>query len=301
MLQALLDDLVELDGVEVLTTRDARFPPLPSCIESIEIHETDDVWQQWDRCIQQSDAVWPVAPESGGVLGRLSWLAARHDKPLFGCSPQAVEVAASKLETARMLAIQGVSVVPTYPARKTLPDWPGAWVLKPDDGAGCEDTRWFPDFVTLQAWLVKGGGWTHHVAQPYLSGLPASLSMLCRDGRAWLLSCNRQLVTLQEGNFSYDGSIVNGMKQYWNTCDLIAAEVAAAIPGLAGYVGIDVLIDEGRVTVLEVNPRLTTSYAGLRRAIGCNPARLVVDLFYNDNFQLPPMMARDVVEILLHA
>jgi predicted ATP-grasp superfamily ATP-dependent carboligase len=30
--------------------------------------------------------------------------------------------------------------------------------------------------------------------------------------------------------------------------------------------------------VIEVNPRLTTSYAGLYRAIGINPAQLVLDL-----------------------
>ncbi len=30
--------------------------------------------------------------------------------------------------------------------------------------------------------------------------------------------------------------------------------------------------------VIEVNPRLTTSYAGLHRAIGINPAQLVLEL-----------------------
>jgi predicted ATP-grasp superfamily ATP-dependent carboligase len=34
--------------------------------------------------------------------------------------------------------------------------------------------------------------------------------------------------------------------------------------------------------VLEVNPRLTTSYVGLRRAIGVNPAGLVLRLLQQD-------------------
>jgi predicted ATP-grasp superfamily ATP-dependent carboligase len=43
-------------------------------------------------------------------------------------------------------------------------------------------------------------------------------------------------------------------------------------------VGIDLVdTDEGPV-VLEVNPRLTTSYVGLADTIGTNPAGLVLDL-----------------------
>jgi predicted ATP-grasp superfamily ATP-dependent carboligase len=71
------------------------------------------------------------------------------------------------------------------------------------------------------------------------------------------------------------------------------------MPGLAGYVGVDLIVGENAITVLEVNPRLTTSYAGLRRAIGANPARLVLDLLYNEHFILPPDMTCQVVPIAL--
>ena len=53
------------------------------------------------------------------------------------------------------------------------------------------------------------------------------------------------------------------------------------------------------MTVLEINPRLTTSYVGLRRAMDCNPAQLVLDMFYNAAFERPLTMARNVVEISL--
>ena len=43
-------------------------------------------------------------------------------------------------------------------------------------------------------------------------------------------------------------------------------------PGLRGWVGVDFLWDEvySRVTILDVNPRLTTSYIGLRALARCN-------------------------------
>lgn len=299
MLQALLDDLAELPQVEVLTSRDARLPPLTSSAEVVRIGRDEDAWQCWERCIRQADALWPIAPESGGVLERLSGLAMQHGKCLLGSLPQAVAQAASKRKTLAALCGGGVAVAPTFRPQEIFPGWLGPWVGKPDDGVGCEDTRRFADTAALTAWLRRNGRMRSHIVQPYLPGTAASLSMICRGGEAWLLSCNRQLVDLQEDRFSYHGSVLNGMAQHWEDFQRIAGHVARAIPGLAGYVGVDVLVDEGEITVLEVNPRLTTSYAGLRRAMGCNPARLVLDLLYNGDFQFPPIIAHNVVEISL--
>ena len=51
-----------------------------------------------------------------------------------------------------------------------------------------------------------------------------------------------------------------------------------AIPGLWGYVGVDLMLAKEGPVVLEINPRLTTSYCGLRRALGINTAAMVLDL-----------------------
>ena len=57
-----------------------------------------------------------------------------------------------------------------------------------------------------------------------------------------------------------------------------AQRIAEALPGLWGYVGVDLVLSAAGPMVLEVNPRLTTSYAGLREAIGANPAAFVLQL-----------------------
>jgi predicted ATP-grasp superfamily ATP-dependent carboligase len=49
--------------------------------------------------------------------------------------------------------------------------------------------------------------------------------------------------------------------------------VADALPGLRGFVGIDLIWNEERGPVLiEVNPRVTTAYVGLSRRLGRNLA-----------------------------
>jgi predicted ATP-grasp superfamily ATP-dependent carboligase len=150
-------------------------------------------------------------------------------------------------------------------------------------------------------WL-KQGRLDSHVVQPWLPGEAASLSVLCRSGEAWLLSANRQLVTKNnEGVLSYHGSVLNGMLVHWQAFEHLAQQIAQVMPGLHGYVGVDVMVDGDTVTVLEINPRLTTSYVGLHQATGLNPAGLVLDLHYNRPMSDLNGLQRNVVEICLNA
>jgi predicted ATP-grasp superfamily ATP-dependent carboligase len=49
--------------------------------------------------------------------------------------------------------------------------------------------------------------------------------------------------------------------------------------------------------VLEVNPRLTSSYAGLRRALEANPAGLALDLLAPDTDPRRHRLARNRVPV----
>ena len=260
MLGALLADLVKLPEVELITISD---PSLFKC--------------RFNACLQAADAVWPLAPEAGGVLERLSRQVLRHKRILLGSKPAALRVAASKLRTARVLAKAGVAVAATYTAGQSLPDGNGAWVVKPDDGAGCLDTRIFPDAGSALAWIAASGV-AGYVLQPFIPGRLGSLSLLCCDGEAQVLSCNEQRIVVRDNQFHFLGTTVNSLSDCAGRFARLAQSVAAAIPGLWGHVGVDFVNAEHGVVVLEVNPRMTTSYCGLHASIGCNPAALVLDL-----------------------
>ncbi len=84
------------------------------------------------------------------------------------------------------------------------------------------------------------------------------------------------------------------------TCANSAPRIGAALPGLHGIVGVDYIATANGPVVVEVNPRLTTSYAGLRRSLGVNPAAFVAELIRDgavpDLPHLPPAIP---VEVLL--
>jgi predicted ATP-grasp superfamily ATP-dependent carboligase len=78
MLGTLVKDLGDVPGVEVVSTRDARLP-VPDCAAAFRpIGAGEDPWPVWRRLAGEVDAVWPVAPETGGALERLSEMAHRQ-------------------------------------------------------------------------------------------------------------------------------------------------------------------------------------------------------------------------------
>jgi predicted ATP-grasp superfamily ATP-dependent carboligase len=277
MLHALIADLAILPGIEVITTRDSSLPVLDFPV-SVSVVPSDRAFNQcFNGCIQAADAVWPIAPESSGILKRLSLRILRRKRILLGSRPAAVHVASSKLLTARKLAKAGIVVVDTYSPHEILPDRIDAWVVKPDDGVGCIETRIFQGAHRALAWIGAHGS-DGYVLQPFISGKPCSLSLLCCDGMAQVLSCNEQRIAVRNNQFHYLGSTVNRINGSTAEFDRLAQKIASAMPGLWGYVGVDFIMTENGAVVLEINPRLTTSYVGLHASIGSNPTELVLGL-----------------------
>lgn len=232
---------------------------------------------QFEACLQAADAVWPLAFESAGALEHLSREILRARRILLGSMPAAVQVAGSKLKLTQVLAEGGVATVATYSPHAAVPQDGGAWVVKPDDGAGCRHTMLFSDRAAALAWIRTNGA-DGYVLQPFVPGRPGSLSLICCDGAARVLSCNRERVAMRDNRFHVLGSLVNGLSDDEGALERLAQQVAAAIPGLWGYVGIDLILTGHGAVVLDVNPRLTAAYAGLHASIDRNPAGLVLDL-----------------------
>lgn len=301
MRDALLRDLAELPDVETVVVYDARLAAPTQAQIAIPVHAADDVHAVWSACVHEADATWLIAPETQGVLSILSAMVLDQGKPLLGCAPETIALMADKYQTYHALAVARIPAIATY----RVGEWPsateGTWVTKPDDGVGCADVRFHASTAGLRHWLGQHGD-EHTLIQPYVAGVAASLSMICRDGRAWLLSCNRQKVHIDAGGFHYAGSVVNELAPDWALCEALATQLAAAFPGLRGYIGVDVISTPQGLQVVEINPRLTTSYAGLHASIGCNPARLILDLLYNAQFheagfELPRQLSRRIVEV----
>jgi predicted ATP-grasp superfamily ATP-dependent carboligase len=234
-----------------------------------------------------AEAALVVAPEGGGVLERLCRRVERSGRLLLGPSARAVRLLADKHRTGTVLSAAGV---PTPRAR--LVRFAGAarelralhppLVLKPRDGCGCEGValvRRARDIPGALARVRRATARGDCVAQEHVAGTPASVSLVVSD-RVLDLGLNLQRLRRGPG-FTYLGG-----ETFWphplaaearRVARAAVAALAAACPGVRGYLGVDLVIGRDRVSVIEVNPRLTTSYVGLRRSIRDNIAGLLVD------------------------
>lgn len=259
MRRAVVADFGALPGVEVRYTLDSRYP---SRRGSLPIGPGEEAGR-FVELARTADAVLVIAPETSGVLAARERLLRRVGVPSLGGSPRAVETAGDKLAASRRLAVLGVPVVPTrrHGPRRSPPSQPS--VLKPRDGAGSIATVLVPPG---EPWPALGGGL---IAQPFLTGRPASAAaILSRCGSIRWIGAASQKVTIVAGRFAYRGGSVP--HRFPRALRAALTRALPDWPGLAGWVGIDYIWDPGRrrAVVLEVNPRLTTSYLGHRARLG---------------------------------
>ncbi len=287
MLRSLLSDISSIEAVDVLTLRDTAPRALRiSSRNTLQGLHPEELLETLDDCIEQADAVWPLAPESNGLLKAISEKTIQHNKILLGSTVSAVQASTSKYRNALVLQANGIKVVPTYRAQTPLPNDSHGWVVKPDDGAGCSDTHIFLHSKAAVDW-VAAHAQGDYVLQPYITGRPCNLSLLCRDGELLLMACNDQRVAVSDNQFHYMGSIVNSFDDADGEFKSLALRVLAAIPGLWGYVGIDFIVTEHGPVVLEVNPRMTVSHVGLRASLGLNPIQMMLDTIRGSKRNIP--------------
>jgi predicted ATP-grasp superfamily ATP-dependent carboligase len=271
MMCAKLRDLAGKFRLKLL--RDERLPISPAFSQAAEIlsvKRAQDFTSVWQSALEWAQMVWVTAPETDGILAALSEQVLKAGKKLLGSRPPAVRLAGDKLATLHRLAQAKVECVPAWKLEDFVGQVPPPWVIKPRDGVGCEGVVLVEDLdfsAFPRDWVI----------QPFLVGQPISLSAVFADGEAVLLSVNRQIVELREGHFHLHGCEVNAfaLEEHWQQ---LCRRIAVAIPGLWGYVGVDLVMTEKGAQVLEVNPRLTLSYAGLNSALGKSIGAWIVAL-----------------------
>lgn len=280
MLDALVSDCIALPDTELTVLLDDRIPcPYEASVKTVRIGLEDDLPSIWQRSIDENDAIWPIAPETDGLLLKLCSDIELAGKKLLNCPAKAVAFAGSKISVIQRLAQNGLPTVPTryfheWNEEKLFDATSGLYVVKPDDGAGCENSWLVSGYLPQVKEESKNG----FIVQPWIEGDALSLSILFDHGQSRLLSVNRQLIERSNQEFKLKGLEVNALSDSEGFWQALSDKIAGAMPELWGYAGIDLILTDRGPMILEINPRLTTSYAGLKSAIGINLAQSILDL-----------------------
>ncbi len=266
------------------------------------------------------DAVLLIAPECDGVLVSLLKAVQESDaspKLSLNLNWRLAEIFADKRMTDVWLRQHGIATIPTRTidnttaevlrstARQnsfiesvTQTDYSAVdqfAVLKSRDGAGAEGVR----IVRLKSRLFQdlsqqcsdNDRW---ILQPLMPGVACSVGFIGggRRGPTTILPPARQTIVATDGIVSYQGGQIPCAPTIASRITPIAKQIAVALGSFDGYVGADLLVDlsapedsEGVVRVVEINPRLCTSYVGYRAIAEDNLAAWMLQLHGSKTIQ----------------
>ncbi|NOQ34786.1 MAG: ATP-grasp domain-containing protein [Methylococcaceae bacterium] len=287
MLKALLNDLTIIDAHKISVLLDGRLiNNFDDALEIIVIEKKDDILKRFKSELSSVDAVWLIAPESGEILFNLTQIVESANKLLLNSPSKAITQTADKWQTFKQLSTHNINSVSTAILNNNSRPFPQGTVIKSRDGVGCEDSFFINSEQGFQSLLAQLNNLENYIIQPFIEGEVLSVSALFNKGNAPLLCINRQYVEIVDKSFKLLACEVN--------CEMdngefqkLCTQMATAFPDLWGYVGIDLIRCNQQLQVLEINPRLTSSYAGIKEALGINVAAVVLQLLNSE----PEIMA----------
>lgn len=270
-----LDASAEHEGVFLRDLRVPQFDALSGTAETVDSSAAHG--EAFDRLCRGCDAVLLIAPETDGELSRVVRRAVKTGARLLSPTIEVVDLASDKQATADRLrgagaaVVEGVLIPPDGPLPRKV-SYPA--VVKPVDGAGSQDT-----YVVAGPDDHTPAGVAARRVEPFLPGLPVSVAVLAGPRDLVALPPCRQRLS-QDGRLRYLGGSTPLAPGLAGRAERLATQAVAALPSPVGYLGVDLILSadpDGRGDrVIEVNPRLTTSYAALRFAIEENLAEQMI-------------------------
>ncbi len=293
MLRTLISDF-NAAGHNVTIFLDSRLKAFNPPIEAdniISIFSHKELDKALKKISQAVDAVYIIAPESDQVLQRLVEVVEISGGIPLNCQVNTIRKASNKMKLYRILKKIGLRVPETLivdirenveQIKHIVGKLGFPLVFKPVDGVGCcglSVVRNESQIVAAVNKIMKESSSEYFIAQRLIKGAAASVSLISTGEEALPVTLNKQMITLASPNSdsSYDGGVVPLRHSLEKEALRVAQMAVKSLTGLRGYIGVDMVLTREEPVVMEVNPRLTTSYIGLRKVVNFNPAQAIID------------------------
>ncbi|MCW4025209.1 MAG: ATP-grasp domain-containing protein [Candidatus Bathyarchaeota archaeon] len=244
-----------------------------------------------------NNSVYVVAPETRQTLQSLVKIVEETGKTAFNSTSDAIGKTANKTALNDYLKTHGFPTLKTLTLNATdslekntqaISELNFPVVLKPLDDVSCGGICLIKNISQIEAAIKKTNA-DVFIAQEYVKGVDASVSLICTGKDALPISLNQQEVILAtpEADSKYEGGLVPFNHPQKEVAFRVAREIAVFF-GFCGYVGVDFVLTDKEVFAVDVNPRLTTSYVGLSGVVNFNVAQAIVDAVLNGKLPSEP-------------
>ena len=285
MWRALVDDFASA-GCKVWTTAGDHEDVTSKGQAMVRIKPAGEVDRLLDQLAHKCDGAIIVAPETDGILASIIQKFVGWKIPVLNCSPKTTALCGDKYALWRHLDKYGVPSVPTKAGSaealldgviEALRVSGGAYIIKPRDGAGCESTFVCksPEQVKRLRDRVTGDKW---IAQPMAQGRAVSMSFIAGGKGLRPLLSGEQIIS-DDDELDYGGGNLPLKKKLADRAIWLATQAVRTLKELRGFIGVDLILGDGPKddVVVEINPRVTVSYCGLRTLCATNLAKAMMD------------------------
>lgn len=238
------------------------------------------------------DGVYVIAPESAGLLHKLVEAVVNvvGEGTSLNSAHKTIKVVADKARVYGKLRNAGLKVPETIPIdfedyhrqidRIRSLGFP--LIFKPVDGVGASGLSVVRHEGEVEAGvrkLVREASGSFFLAQRFVRGIPASVSLIVGEKDSFPVALNRQFPSLSPptGDSTYLGGFTPLRHTLKEKAYEIARETVRLFKGLRGYVCVDMVLAGDEPVIIEINPRLSASYIGISRVMGFNLAQSILD------------------------
>ena len=305
MLRAIISDFKELK-FEISTILDYRASFLSKFLQANPnniktVNAEDNYLIPFKEALEECSYCFIIAPESSNNLFNLSQLVKKSNKKLLSASLKCISQSTSKIKVFKFFRKNKIPTPRTYRIPSTRKELDIDFILqkfkklncpiiiKPEDGVGAESIYYFEGENEILNFFRDFNEYTElgrdYILQEFVHGRDLSISLIgcpqvskSQINNPFILSINTQDVNIMnQANISeYLGGTtpVENIEELIEKIDRILEKVE--FKGFNGYFGIDFISTENAsFSFIEINPRLTTSYLGVRNVINYNCADLI--------------------------
>lgn len=283
MVEALAADAAKDASLDVTVLVDPERPvTLPRRVRGREVLAGAET-QSLVAAAREHDWTVIVAPETDGILAARVAAARAIGARVLAPSAAFTAIASDKQATVNALA---AAAVPVPAGRALAPgepvpvDFHMPAVRKDRASVGCDGLLIIRDSNAAPAATATR-------LEAFVAGTPVGVSCLCGPGEVIVMPPMRQRFTGGDSP-RYAGSDLLDGPQLARRAETLARRAVAAVDraagggGAAGWVGVDMILglrDDGRADrVLEVNPRVTTSFVALAARSGTSLVQTMLAL-----------------------
>ena len=110
--------------------------------------------------------------------------------------------------------------------------------------------------------------------------------MLCKNKNFVLISCNKQIIKIIGNNIIQEGIVIGGLEKERLEIECLAKQICKVTNGLYGLIGVDIIKNNGKWYVLEINPRFTSSFNGILECYGEKTVFQITNFYLTKNLIL---------------